>query len=278
MTKTPVQPVITAPLLAEMREELLRVLASLSDEQWQMHTACEGWNVKDVALHVLSDDMNLLSGLRDKDGEWSDLQNWDELVAWINARNDLWVRATRRISKRLLVQMLRFTGEMVGEYFLSLNSEDASGVAVSWAGDDEAAIWLEIAREYTEYWMHHQHICEGAGITSLKTRPYLHPVIDIFLRALPHTYRNVQATENTLITITTTGEAADSWHLLRESENWKLYAEIDAEPDCHITLPDDITWRLLTKGISGEAAKIQSSITGDETLAEPFFEMVSIIA
>ena len=278
MNKTPVQPVLVADLIPEMREELLRVLDTLSDEQWQMSTACDGWNVKDVALHVLSDDFNLLSGLRDKDGEWSDLQDWDALVAWINARNDLWVRAGRRISKRLLQELLRFSGEMVTEYFLSLNPAADSGIEVSWAGAGKAPVWLEIAREYTEYWMHHQHICEGAGITSLKTRRYLHPVLDIFLRALPHTYRDTRAAAHTLIRIETTGEAADSWYLLREGETWQLYADVDAPANCHITLPDDTAWRLLTKGTDSATARQHSTITGDDTLAVPFFEMVSIIA
>mgnify|MGYP001473010431 CR=1 FL=1 len=56
-----------AGLFAPMRAELLRVLHGLSDEEWDLPTACTGWSVRDVALHILGDDMGLLSGLRDSD-------------------------------------------------------------------------------------------------------------------------------------------------------------------------------------------------------------------
>ncbi|MGB1288228.1 MAG: maleylpyruvate isomerase family mycothiol-dependent enzyme [Aggregatilineales bacterium] len=278
MTRTPITPVYVTDLIPEMREALLRILSGLTDEQWQQPTACEGWSVKDVALHLMSDDFNLLSNLRDKDGEWSDLQDWDALVGWINTRNEKWVVATRHISKVLLVELLRFSGAQVADYFRSLDPEADSGIQVSWAGDGKAPVWLEIAREYTEYWMHHQHICEALDINSLTSHRYLHPMLDISLRALPHTYRNMDAPDGTHIMLEITGAAADSWHLLREGDTWQLYADIDTEPACHITLFEDTAWHLLTKGITPQTARSSSTITGDAALAAPFFEMISIIA
>jgi uncharacterized protein (TIGR03083 family) len=47
------------------RASLVELLASLGAEQWQAPTVCLGWSVKDIALHLLGDDIGLLSRRRD---------------------------------------------------------------------------------------------------------------------------------------------------------------------------------------------------------------------
>src|SRR5215207_5058692 len=106
--KKPVEPIVATHLFTEMRAELLRVLKSLLDEQWQAPTACTGWSVKDVALHILADEIGYLSNRRDKDGIYFDVKSWDELVEKINQQNDTWVRATRRMSRPILLAQLEF--------------------------------------------------------------------------------------------------------------------------------------------------------------------------
>ena len=51
--RIPVEAPATAHLFPLMRAELLRVLNSLSADQWSAPTACAGWSVRDVALHIL---------------------------------------------------------------------------------------------------------------------------------------------------------------------------------------------------------------------------------
>ena len=46
---------------APERRSLLSVLSSLTDRQWATPTACPGWTVKDVALHVLGVDHEKLT-------------------------------------------------------------------------------------------------------------------------------------------------------------------------------------------------------------------------
>jgi len=63
-------------------------------------------------LHLLGDDIGLLSRKRDgfdyltSMGNPAALDSWDELVNYINASNDVWVQATRRMSSRLLCRLL----------------------------------------------------------------------------------------------------------------------------------------------------------------------------
>lgn len=99
-TRTPLEPVIVTHLFPDVRLELTRVLESLTDEQWEYPTVCTGWNVRDVALHLLGTRIGLLSGMRDHDGQWFKVDDFQELVDLINAQNELWVEAARRISRR----------------------------------------------------------------------------------------------------------------------------------------------------------------------------------
>jgi uncharacterized protein (TIGR03083 family) len=275
--KKPVEPVIAAHLFAEMRAELLRVLKSLSDEQWQASTACTGWSVKDVALHILADEIGYLANRRDNDGIYFDVKSWDELVEKINQQNDTWVRAMRRMSCRILLAQLEFMGAQFAEYITSIDVHEETN-PVSWAGNQNALMWLQVARELTEYWMHHQHICEAVGITSLKERRFLHPVLSAFVFALPHTLRDVVTSVDTTVKFAVTGEAADSWYVVREADGWRLYADTDIEPATVVTMPNDTAWRLFTKGIDAATAKQQTTITGNQELGETLLKTVAIIA
>ena len=271
----PIQPLDVVALFPKMRSELLRVLKSLSDEQWQAPTACEGWSVKDVALHILGDDMGYLSRHRDKDGIFLEFSSWEELVAKINAHNALWVEATRRLSRRLLTSLLEFTGPQLNVYFAE-QIESSETVYVSWASNKPAPMWLQVAREFTEYWMHHQHICEAVRSTSLKSHEFLYPVLTAFAHALPRTFQDVSASQNTLLKFVI--EEVGEYHLVCVADRWELYAHTDLPPTATVILNPDTAWRLFTKGISGDNAKQQAVIEGDTMLAEHLFNTVAIIA
>lgn len=279
MRKTPIEPILIGHLFPEMRTELLRVLESLTDEQWTASTACAGWSVKDVGLHMLADDIGLISSQRDHDGLWADLNSWEELVAFINAQNDLWVRAARRMSRHLLMQFLAMTGELWQEVVEAHDPYELAG-PVGWTGNAHDPRWMHIARELTEFWMHHQHICEAVGITSLKSARFIGPVLSIFVQALPNTYRDVEAPEDTVVKLKITHESGEigSWCLIRESDRWRMYADTDLTPASTITLDSDTAWRLFTKGIDPDIALRRSFIEGDTTLGEKLFSTVSIIA
>jgi uncharacterized protein (TIGR03083 family) len=273
----PLQPVIVAHLFPEMRAELLRILGSLTDQQWEQPTVCEGWTVRDVALHLLGDDVGFLSGLRDRDGQYGEFDRWEDLVAFINAQNDLWVRAARRISRRLLIALLGVTGPQCHDYIASLDPYEPAG-PVGWTGNDSDPTWLHIAREFTEHWMHHQHICEAVGITSLKDRRYRQPVLSTFVYALPHTYRQTAAPVDTLVRFQITGEGGGEWHLIRQPEAWRLYAGSDHTPASTVILDDDTAWRLFTRGLDRDEIRQRAVIEGDTALGAVALTGVAIIA
>lgn len=279
MSKIALPPVETLDLFLPMRAELVRILEDLKPSQWSRPTACTGWSVKDVAQHILGDDLGILSWQRDGHSMAGNIQSHADLITFINAANDQWVTTTRRLSPRMICDLLFVMGDSVHEFFAS-RDPDEIGPVVSWAGDNPAPYWMEIAREYTEYWMHHQHICDAVGITSLKDRTFMLPALDTFMRALPHNYRHTAAPPDTLIRVWITGEAGSVWNLLREGATWQLYAEVEQPSHALITLDGDTAWRLFTKGITPEEAQRRGNITieGNEKLAAPFLNTVAIIA
>ena len=156
----PLPSVDAVPLFPEERAALLGLLRSLTPEQWALPTVCDGWSVKDIAAHLVSDDLGRLAALRDGygDGRFQPASRetaQKEFAAWINARNESWVEAMRRLSPRMIIDMLVWTGSETQAFFEAVDPDKSDGFAVTWAGETESANWFDLAREYTERW-HHQ--------------------------------------------------------------------------------------------------------------------------
>ena len=272
------EPVLTVELFPAERQELLSLLSQLSAEEWALPTVCAGWCVKDLALHVLGDDVGVLS--RKRDGHSSQTQSvdsWKELVAFLNEWNEQWVAAARRLSPRLLIDLLNVTGDELYHYFKSIDS-NALGGPVSWAGPEPAPVWLDIAREYTERWLHQQQIRDAVKRPGLRDRRFLGPVLETFVRALPHTYRGVEAAADTHVKLIVGGEAGGEWSLVRRERGWLLGRGEERTPSATVRLDQNIAWRLFTKGLSDGQAHEAVRIEGDGALGAKMLEAVAIIA
>lgn len=272
------QAIIVSHLFPELLERLLKLLSGLTAEEWERATVCEGWSVKDVALHLLGVEVGILSRKRDGFSHSSPpAGNLGTLVDFVNDLNAAWMQAARRISPRLLCDLLQLTGQQACEYWGSLDPY-ALGAPVSWAGPDPAPVWLDLAREYTERWHHQQHIRDAIGRPGLKEPKFLAPVLDAFVRALPHTYRQVDAPEGTLVVLTISGRSGGRWSLLRENREWTLYLDVAQKPDAEVTIDQEMAWRLFTKGLDKQEAQANVIVVGDQPLGLKVLDMVSIIA
>src|SRR5581483_10176939 len=185
--------------------------------------------------------------------------------------------AAERISPKLLSDLLTLTGKQFHEYLQSLDPMAINGT-VSWAGPDPAPVWLDIAREYTERWLHQQQIRDAVNIPGLKERRFFHPILDTFVRALPHTYRDVPVADMTVIQFVVTGEAGDVWYLVGEANRWFLYTGVERQPDAVVTMDQETCWRLFTRGMNKGQARGNTTIKGNQRLGEKILETVSIIA
>jgi uncharacterized protein (TIGR03083 family) len=281
----PLGPIYTLDLFPEMQSQLLHLLSTLTPSEWAAPTACDGWSVKDIAAHMIADDLGVVS--RGRDGhsglDWFDASSYGSLVASINRQNDEWVRAMRRLSTELICELLWMSGEQLFEYFCALDPH-AIGGAVSWAGPDPAPVWLDIAREYTEGWAHQQQIrdtVEGlradGSAAGLRDRRFFAPVLDAYARALPHTFRDTNAPDGTHVRLVIDGDAGGSWSLVRGGGSWALWAGVEAAPAASVTMDQDVARRLFTKGMAPAAARERASLAGDAALAARVLETVAIL-
>lgn len=275
-------PISTLHLFGPEREALTDLLADLVDDDWYQPTVCEGWNVHDVALHLLGGDIGLLSGGRDRfRGSPAvpvppDLSDWNTLVRWIDTRNAVWVDATRRISPVLLCELLVFTGQRMAAWLPEVDM-DAPGIPVSWAGPDPAPTWLHIAREYTERWIHQQHIRDAVGRPGFTEPQWLHPVLDTFARALPYTLRDRRRPTGTTVELRITGPAGGSWRVRKDDDTW-AFTDADSSVDTVITIDEDTAWRGFTRGLDIDTIRARTRVEGDREIGDAVIHMVTIIA
>jgi hypothetical protein len=102
-------------------------------------------------------------------------------------------------------------------------------------------------------------------------------VLSAFMWALPRTYRETTAEENSSVTVSIVGEAGGCWSIVREEEKWNLYTGSPDEPDAEVIIDQETAWRLFTRGMSKNQARERVKIQGDQSLGATVLEMVSII-
>lgn len=276
----PVEPIFTAELFSGLHAELIALLKGLGAEDWA-RTATPRWTVKDVAAHLLDVDIRRLSFQRDRlphRPPATPIEGYDGLVEYLNRLNAEWVVMAERMSPRVLVSFLEVTGPQVAQLFQTLDPFAPAHFPVGWAGETESANWFDVAREYTERWHHQQQIRDATGAPPLYARAIFHPVLDTFLRGLPHAYRGVAADDGATIVFDVTGEAGGRWTLARESSAWTLYAGDASNAAARVSLSQDTAWRLLTKGLSPDEAAPRVHIEGDRALGTPILHMLSVMA
>jgi uncharacterized protein (TIGR03083 family) len=251
----------------------LQLLTSLSPEEWTRPTACTGWDVRDVALHILGGDLSNVAGRRD--GAWG-LQpaQGEPLGAFINRINEQWVASARRLSPRLIIELLGFGGPLLFDYLESLDL-NAIGGAVSWAGPEPAPVWLDVAREYMERWIHQQHIRDATGKPGQTEERFVAPVIAASMHAVPNA---LPSGRDALLVVDVTGEGGGVWTVVGEAGGWSLREGRAASADALLSLDAADWWRLVTLGMRPADAAARARIEGDRRLALASLGAVAIIA
>jgi uncharacterized protein (TIGR03083 family) len=276
------QPILVAQLFPPLERKLIELLRSLSAADWQAPTICRLWSVKDIAAHLLDGSLRRLSLVRDRyQGETPGrIASYDDLVIFLNRLNADWVKAARRISPQALIELLEPATKEVCELVASLDPFAPALFPVAWAGEKQSSNWFDIAREYTERWHHQQQIRLAVNRPGIMDRELYHPVLETFLRALPHGFRSVTAAEGASLEIEITGEAGGAWLLRKSNGAWELSEEArhNSAPNSEVVIDQQIAWRLFTKGIDRELAVQQIKIRGDQSLGSHILNIVAVMA
>ena len=252
----------TRPLFPQLRAELGALLAGLDDDDWARPTACPGWPVHGVAAHLLGVELGNVSVRRDR---WRlGPREGEDFGSWLNAFNQQWVEAARRISPSLLAEMVNVAGLRFEEHVATLDL-DAAGWPVPWAtGADPAPAWLDVAREYMERYVHQQQIRSATGRPSLGAA-FTSPVLTTAAHALPRALDPVARPAGTVVRFTAEGEGGGSWLVVRAVSGWELDGgPVTGAAACHARTTVDGALKLYARDPSAPPLGWE----GDPELAE----------
>jgi uncharacterized protein (TIGR03083 family) len=271
-------PIFTAHLLGKVDGLLIELLDSLTADEWETQTLAPKWKVKDVAAHLLDTQIRKLSLARDV--YFSDLpkvSSHEELVSLVNRLNEEGVSVYRRISPAVLILLFKSISPEFARFHEALDPFENAAFAVSWAGQDVSQNWFDTARELTERWHHQQQIRVAVDKPAIMLREYYHPVLDTFMRALPYHYRNVNCENGKMVQFTVTGECGGNWYLYRDIDDWVLLETVLGEKISETVIPQDIAWRLFTRGIDRKSADKRIECSGNTELGLHVLSMLSIV-
>lgn len=271
------KPILTAHLFQRLEDKLLELLRSLQPEDWTRQTIAGRWTVKDVVAHMLDTQLRKLSFVRDGCKPQMDAAPPADLVKFINGLNHEGVTMYGRLSSQVLISLMEVISRESSEFHQSLDPFAQAAFAVSWAGETTSANWFDTAREFTERWHHQQQIRLAVNQEGIMTPEFYYPVLDCFMRALPYHYRDLLRSSGTVAHFTISGDCGGEWYLWRDHEVWKLAVAPPGAAQSHTVIPQEIAWRIFTKGVARDIAKAQVSATGDLELGFHILNMVAIV-
>lgn len=256
------------------RGALLQLLDDLDPGDWEAVTAAAPWTVKDVVAHIIGDDLNRLS--RSRDGhEGEPPRPGEDFQAFINRINEEWVIPARRLSPAVLRDLLAASTPEIIEFWEGRDI-DRTGEPVTWAGPGPAPVWLDCARDFTEYWIHQQQIREAVHRPGDEGRAQLNAALDTFLRAVPFTLRTVGSLDQRLV-VTVDGDGGGAWCWRHDGVAWRLWEDL-SDPDVSVGFPSprDL-WSLCVAMTSPQDAARRVAAEGDDEVVSTLLGIVSII-
>jgi uncharacterized protein (TIGR03083 family) len=272
-------PILCAHLLRRVDDKLIELLLSLSASEWDARTIAPRWKVRDVAAHLLDTVLRKLSIVRDAwYVETNEIESPHDVVTLVNRLNEEGVTVYRRLSPPVLIDLMKLACEQSANFHEALDPFAPAAFGVSWAGEATSLNWFDTARELTERWHHQQQIRFAVNRPGIMTRELYHPVLDCFLRGLPHLYRETDAPAGTVLLVEITGECGGQWLLSRASGRWELAKESATEPAARVSIPQEIAWRVFTKGIDRDLAGAQIEIQGDRRLGDHVLKLTAVVA
>jgi len=255
-----------ASLFVIERDRLSELLSGLAGPDWELPSPCPGWSVLGLCCHLLGDDLGLLA--RHRDGYYGtpgpDRATEAEFTGWLDELQAEWVRAGRRLSPRLVKDLLRWCGPQIAGMF---RGEDpwARTASVSWAGHGPVPAWLDQARELSEYWIHRQQILQALGRPSDLHADLAGPVLDGLRWAYPYRLAQAPVQPGDTVTIAITGSVTRTWQLVAGKPGWDYRSQPGPRVIASLTMTTEQAWRLLTNNLPATAQQ-HLAASGNNTI------------
>lgn len=199
-----------------------------------------------------------------------------ELIDHITQAADKWADATAFLSPAILIELVQHYQNELVAYFRTLDLEAESRIPVNWAGQAVSTNWFDIAREYTERWHHQMQIREALGKPAILDRELYHPVLDTFMQALPHHYRDINASDGYILEVHISGESGGSWFLQWNGPMRELKSHVYGKSDTTVTLEPGVAWKVFTRFNKSMYDK-RIQVEGDNAMGSHLLEMKCVM-
>lgn len=269
----------TSALFRPLHHELVRLLEALGPEEWRRPTVAGHWRVREVVAHLLDTDLRRISAQRDGHvgpAPEKPIESHEDLVAFLNALNHDWIRASQRLSPRALLDLVRESGFECAALFEALDPLGPALFPVAWAGEETSLAWMDVGRDYTEKWHHQQQIRDAVGAPLLLDERWTTPLFSLSVRALPRAYQSTSRPAGTSIEIEILGPGGGRWTLTSDGSDWLLRQGSDGAPAARIRLSTDLAWRLFYNALRPELTD-GIGVEGDRDLLTPFLTARSVM-
>ncbi len=266
------------PLLRPERTALLELLRAMSAEDWERSTECPAWNVKGIALHILGDDLSLLTRQRDASIDSLTLFAIDHpgmsFRSLLDGFNEQWVTAARFLSNELVIEMLGLVGDWSETFYCNVDLETTSREPVGFFAETEPSpYWQVIAREYVERFTHQSQIRRAVGAPELGGE-LTTSAARVIVHVLAAWMRNYEPTAGAAIALDfgTVG----AWTVERETDRWAvLEGSADRTATARISVSPSDAVAMLSRGIAHDEVVGRLTITGDATLASGALDIIA---
>jgi uncharacterized protein (TIGR03083 family) len=273
----PIEPSANYPeLFAVERTRLLDLLRTVHESEWMKPTPCPDWSVLGLCTHLVGGDFGILSRGRDSHHGPSPRPGQSEMqfIAWLDELQAQWVHAARRLSPRLVIDLLEWAGPQLIDMF-ARQDPTVRSASVSWAGPEPMPVWLNQARELSEYWIHRQQLLEALGRPSDLRPDLLAPVLDALRWAYPYRLAAIEGSDGDAVSIEISGPVEVSWHLIRREASWD-FGQSGRPGGATIRMSTEQAWRLLTNNL-GSVGRQNFSTSGDPKFVKTVLSTRAII-
>jgi uncharacterized protein (TIGR03083 family) len=255
-------------LFAIERVRLLSLLATVSEPDWLKPTPCPAWTILGLSCHLLGDDFSLLSRNRDHylGTPAPDAAGDKEFVEWLDNLQIEWVQAARRLSPRLVVDLLAWTSPQLVDVLRNQDGR-ARTAQVWWAGPDAVPVWLDQLRELSEYWIHRQQLLEALDQPPDLRSELAGPLLDGLRWAYPYRLGQVRAEPGDTVKILIGGPVSATWHLVSTEAGWDFRSQPGPRLVATLSMTTDEAWRLLTNNLpADDNARLE--LTGEPAVVD----------
>jgi Mycothiol maleylpyruvate isomerase N-terminal domain len=201
-----------------------------------------------LALHLLGGSFSVISWLRDGFRGTLAPNDSDEqgFIDWLDALQATWVTAARRLSPRLLIELLEWSAKGFAE---AIYAQDPSAIAayVSWASADPVPVWVDHARELTEKWIHRQQILQALDQPSDLRPDLAGPVLEALRWAYPYRLGEHKRKAGAFVQIDIADEQlGQQWRIVSNGESWEFDGANPTIKLASMSFSGEQAWRLLT--------------------------------